>query len=68
LFEEPFLLGAVARLSGFAWSYLARDSRPVSSEFIAFLRREQRAKLSLRHAFGCLGLGRSRAQSGSPAR
>ena len=43
--ERPWLLGAATRLLGFAWSTLRREKRPVSEEFIKFLRMEQRAKL-----------------------
>jgi glycosyltransferase involved in cell wall biosynthesis len=43
--EKPFFAGATARLSGFIWSYICRESRPVSGEFIAFLRRSQRQKM-----------------------
>lgn len=43
--EKPFLLGASARLTGFAWSLLCRDARPVSREFIEFLRKEQQGKV-----------------------
>jgi Glycosyl transferase family 2 len=43
--ERPFAIGGMARLTGFLWSYLQREKRPVASEFIAFLRNEQRAKL-----------------------
>jgi len=43
--EKPFLSGSVARLTGFCWSCLCRDERPVSSEFIAFMRREQRQRV-----------------------
>jgi glycosyltransferase involved in cell wall biosynthesis len=44
--EKPFLIGSIARLIGFSWSYLHRDKRDVSPEFIAFLRKEQEQKLS----------------------
>jgi len=43
--EKPFLSGSVARLTGFFWSYLCRDERPVSPEFIAFMRQEQKQKV-----------------------
>jgi glycosyltransferase involved in cell wall biosynthesis len=48
--EKPFVAGSTARLTGFFWSYLCRSKRPVSDEFIAFLRKEQRLKVS--SAFG----------------
>lgn len=44
LAEKPMIFGAAARLGGFLWSYIHRDDRPVSREFIAFLRAEQRQK------------------------
>jgi hypothetical protein len=43
--EKPFIIGGTARLVGFFWSYIRRDARPVSDEFISFLRKEQRKKL-----------------------
>ncbi len=43
--EKPFLAGGAARLMGFVWSYVCREKRPVSDEFIAFLRREQKQKV-----------------------
>lgn len=43
--EKPRLVGSLARFGGFVWSYLAQDTRPVSTEFIAFLRKEQRDKM-----------------------
>jgi glycosyltransferase involved in cell wall biosynthesis len=42
--EKPFFIGSVARLAGFFWSWAGRDQRPVSKEFIAFLRSEQIAR------------------------
>ena len=45
VFERPWLLGAFARLAGFAWSGFCRETRPVSQEFVEFLRKEQRAKI-----------------------
>lgn len=43
--DKPFVIGGTARLAGFFWSFICRDKRPVSDEFIAFLRREQREKM-----------------------
>jgi len=48
--ERPFFLGSISRLTGFFWSATIREPRPVSREFVAFLRDEQRKKtLSLLH-------------------
>ncbi len=44
LAERPYLIGSMARLMGFFWSSMIRESRPVSAEFIAFLRQEQKEK------------------------
>lgn len=43
--EKPFFFGCMARLAGFFWAAVRRDTRPVSQEFVRFLRTEQRAKL-----------------------
>jgi len=44
--EEPRLVGAIARFLGFMWSTVIREERPVSGEFVRFLRKEQRAKVA----------------------
>jgi biofilm PGA synthesis N-glycosyltransferase PgaC len=43
--ERPLFIGGITRLAGFSWSYVCRDKRPVSDEFVAFLRSEQRLKV-----------------------
>lgn len=43
--ERPILIGGLARLAGFGWAWARGDRKPVSREFIAFLRKEQREKL-----------------------
>jgi len=43
--EKPVFFGCMARLGGFFWAVTRRDTRPVSREFIRFLRAEQRDKL-----------------------
>lgn len=43
--EAPLIAGGIARLIGFAWSGLRREARPVSDEFVSFLRRDQRGAL-----------------------
>jgi glycosyltransferase involved in cell wall biosynthesis len=45
--DPPVVIGSALWLSGFAWSYLTGEPRPVSREFIAFLRSQQRARLTL---------------------
>lgn len=44
--EKPYFVVAVARLAGFIWLCIRREQREVSYEFISFLRREQRKRLS----------------------
>ena len=43
--EKPYLIWAACRFSGFFSSYWKRAPRQVSSEFMAFLRKEQMARL-----------------------
>jgi poly-beta-1,6-N-acetyl-D-glucosamine synthase len=50
--EKPFLFGSMARIVGFVWSSVSGDQRPVSREFIAFMRSEQRAKLRSMFSIG----------------
>jgi poly-beta-1,6-N-acetyl-D-glucosamine synthase len=47
MLHRPFLTGGIARLTGFFWSWICQDSRPVSDEFIIFLRKDQRERLKL---------------------
>lgn len=59
--EKPRLVGGLTRLAGFCWSYVCRDKRPVSADFVAFLRGEQKTKLSsLFHSRGRQGVVRVR--------
>jgi glycosyltransferase involved in cell wall biosynthesis len=44
--HKPFLVGCMARLTGFSWSWICRDKRPVSKEFVAYLRSEQKARVA----------------------
>lgn len=44
--ERPSVTGALARLAGFGYGYFRRESRPVSNEFVAYLRGEQRQRLN----------------------
>lgn len=43
--EAPFVMGSISRMAGFLWSWARRERRPVSNEFIAFLRSEQRQRM-----------------------
>ena len=45
ILEPPMLIGGLTRLAGFIWSCIQRESRVVSSEFIEFLRVEQKEKV-----------------------
>jgi poly-beta-1,6-N-acetyl-D-glucosamine synthase len=42
---RPYILGTLVRLAAFSVSYLFREKRPVSAEFIEFSRREQKQRL-----------------------
>jgi len=42
---SPYLIGSAARLTGFMFSYYRSDKRPVSDEFVAYFRKEQRGRL-----------------------
>lgn len=39
--EKPYFIGSLLWICGFFWSCIKRDKRPVSPDFIKFLRREQ---------------------------
>ena len=43
--RRPFLIGGLLLLSGYVWALLHRAERPVSSELVAFRRREQMGRL-----------------------
>jgi hypothetical protein len=43
--DKPRFVGAMARLTGFVWCYLTRQSREVSGEVQDFLRNEQMSRL-----------------------
>lgn len=42
---RPPIVGGLLRLSGFCWSTLCRETRPVNQQFIRFLRSQQKAQL-----------------------
>jgi glycosyltransferase involved in cell wall biosynthesis len=44
--EKPILIGGIARWLGFWWSCVLRERRPVSDEFVSFLRSQQRKRLA----------------------
>lgn len=39
--HRPIVFGGLLRMGGFLWSYVKREQRPVSQEFVRHLRREQ---------------------------
>ena len=43
--KKPYVTGGLAILSGYAWSAIRRDSRPVSSDLVKFCRAEQLQRL-----------------------
>jgi poly-beta-1,6-N-acetyl-D-glucosamine synthase len=44
--SRPVVLGGALRFLGFAWSSLRREKRPVSQEFMSFLRSQQKARVA----------------------
>ncbi len=44
--DKPYGVAATARLLGFVWSLVSLEKRAVSKEFVAFLRKEQRSRVS----------------------
>ena len=61
--KKPFVLGGLALLAGYLWASLKRVKRPVSSVFIAFVRREQMQRLKA-FLFGA-GAASTRIKPGS---
>lgn len=43
--DDPIIIGGLVRLFGYAWSWINREQKPVSDEFVAFIRDEQRGKI-----------------------
>jgi poly-beta-1,6-N-acetyl-D-glucosamine synthase len=43
--EKPFLLGSLARMGGFIWSYATRRPRAIDAEMVRFLRQEQLGRI-----------------------
>ncbi len=44
--EKPYFGNTLARLAGFIWPYIRRESRAVPDDFASFLRREQKQRIS----------------------
>lgn len=44
--ERPYFVNAFARLAGFIWPYLRREPKAVRDDFAAFLRSEQKRRVS----------------------
>lgn len=45
LLERPLFICGITRLAGFFWSHVCRDTRPVSDEYVAFMRTDQRLRV-----------------------
>jgi hypothetical protein len=43
--RRPYLVGGGFLLAGFFWAMLKRAEKPVTKEFVAFRRKEQRQRL-----------------------
>jgi glycosyltransferase involved in cell wall biosynthesis len=46
IFDKPVLIGSVVKIIGFLWSFLLKTKRPVTNEFISYLRTEQMRRFS----------------------
>jgi glycosyltransferase involved in cell wall biosynthesis len=44
-FSSAYFTGGIIRMCGFLWGYLLGEKRPVSGEFVAFLRKEQKERV-----------------------
>ena len=42
---RPVFIGSLIRLVGFTWSWVCQDERPVSDEFVRYMRAEQKQKM-----------------------
>lgn len=51
--NSPLILGALVRLAGFACSYVQGERRPVSDQFVRFLRRQQRSRMFSKFTSAC---------------
>lgn len=45
LFEKPYFLGSLSRLSGYCWSWLRGEERTVTLDFVKYLRAEQMQRI-----------------------
>jgi len=43
--EKPVIAGSLSRMCGFLWSWISREKRPVSAEFVTFLQSDQKQRL-----------------------
>ena len=71
--EKPIVVGSMARMLGFFWSSLRRETRPVTPEFIRFLRKEQVGKMARWQttsstAFGQGGINAERGENALPVK
>ncbi|MCU7495170.1 MAG: glycosyltransferase family 2 protein [Ignavibacteria bacterium] len=39
--EKPYVIGSICRFAGFWWTTLKKEERPVSSDFVRYVRKEQ---------------------------
>lgn len=44
--DKPFVIGSLARLAGFGYSYCIRQNRPVPTSFLRYIRKEQVQRLT----------------------
>jgi glycosyltransferase involved in cell wall biosynthesis len=44
--DKPYVIGSIARLAGFGHSYWIRETRPVPSAFVQYIRKEQTRRIA----------------------
>jgi len=44
--DKPYVIGSLARLAGFGYSYCIRQNRPVPTAFLRYIRKEQAQRLT----------------------
>ncbi|MGE5429451.1 MAG: glycosyltransferase [Syntrophomonadaceae bacterium] len=44
--EKPYVIGSIFRFAGFWWTTLKNEERPVSNEFVRYVRKEQMERLT----------------------
>ncbi|HEX2868556.1 MAG TPA: glycosyltransferase family 2 protein [Ignavibacteriales bacterium] len=46
MMEKPYIIGSVCRFAGFWWTTMKQEERPVSTDFVRYIRKEQIERLT----------------------